>query len=76
MRSDKFDSQLERKSKIWFFTILNLYVPWIVATEQTSDLTVFAYKIQVFCKAESTKRGTQENEFWEIFNRKIIITNS
>ena len=29
MRSDKFGSQLERKSKTWFFTFLNVYVSWI-----------------------------------------------
>ena len=28
MRSDKFGSQLERKSKTWFFTFLNMYVSW------------------------------------------------
>ena len=27
--SDKFGSQLNRKSKIWFFTFLNVYVSWI-----------------------------------------------
>ena len=29
MRSDKFGSQLDRKSKTWFFTFLNVYVSWI-----------------------------------------------
>ena len=29
MRSDKFGSQLDRKSKICFFTFINVYVPWI-----------------------------------------------
>ena len=29
MRSDKFGSQLNRKSKTWFFTFLNVYVSWI-----------------------------------------------
>ena len=29
MRSDKFGSQLDWKSKTWFFTFLNVYVFWI-----------------------------------------------
>ena len=29
MTSDKFGSQLERKNKTWFFTLLNVYVSWI-----------------------------------------------
>ena len=29
MRSDKFGSQLDRKSKTWFFTFLNVCVSWI-----------------------------------------------
>ena len=29
MRSDKFGSQLDRKSKIWFFTFLSVYVSLI-----------------------------------------------
>ena len=29
MKSDKFGSQLERKSKTWFFTFLNVYMSWI-----------------------------------------------
>ena len=29
MRSDKFGSQLDSKSKTWFFTFLNVYISWI-----------------------------------------------
>ena len=29
MRSEKFGSELYRKSNIWFFTFLNVYVSWI-----------------------------------------------
>ena len=29
MRSDKFGSQLDRKSKTWFFTFLNVHAYWI-----------------------------------------------
>ena len=41
MRSDKFGSQLDRKSKTWFFIFLNTYVSWI---ERDKVLEVKAVK--------------------------------
>ena len=29
MRSDKFGSQIDKKSKTWFFTLPNMYVSWM-----------------------------------------------
>ena len=57
MRSDKFGSQLYRKSKTWLFYFL-WYVCFLNRTRQNSDLAAFTSKIQVFCKPEWTKRGT------------------
>ena len=54
MRSDKFGSQLDWKSKTWFFTFLNVYVSW---SRQNSDLTVFTSKIQVFYRPEWNRSG-------------------
>ena len=62
MRSDKFGSQLDWKSKTWFFTFLNVYVSWIerdkILISQLSPLD-FRY----FADQNGPKRGPHEIEF-------------
>ena len=72
MRSDKFGSQLERKSKNWLFTFLC----FLNQTRQNSDLTTYTSKIQVFCRPELTKGGPHKKEFWQFLNTKMNITDS
>ena len=66
-RSEKFGSQLDWKSKTWFFTFLNVYVSW---SRQNSDLTVFTSKIQVFYRPEWTKGGTPWKRILTFFKYK------
>ena len=63
MRSDKFGSQLDRKSKTCFFNFLNLYIFWIkrgkILISQLSP-TKFRY----FVDQNGPKRESHDNEFW------------
>ena len=61
MRSDKLGSQLDRKSKTFFFTFFNVlfYFPecacFLNQRRQNSLVAVFTYKYQIFCRPEWTK---------------------
>ena len=69
-------SQLDRKSKTWFFTFLNMYVCWIewdkILISQLSP-PKFSY-----CADQNgrTKVGPCENEFWQFPNTKMNITQT
>ena len=56
MRSDKFGSQLERKSKSWFFIIFPMWM-FMNRRRQNSDLTTYTFKILVLCTPELMKEG-------------------
>ena len=75
MRSDKFGSQLDRKSKTWFFTFLNVHAYWIewdkILISQLSPP-----KLGYFGNQNGRKRGSHENELWLFSNTKMNITNS
>ena len=75
MRSDKFGSQLNRKSKTWFFTFLHVYTSRIdrdkILISQLS-LPNFRY----FADQNGPKGWPHENEFWHFPNTKMNITNS
>ena len=59
MRSDKFGSQLNWKSRNWFFTFLNVYFP---------------QKFRYFTDQNGPKRGPNDNEFWHFSNTNISRT--
>ena len=61
MRSDKFGSQLERKSKTCFF----IFPMWMFMNRrrQNSDLTAYTSKILVLCRPELTKEEPHGNGF-------------
>ena len=68
-------SQLNRKSKTWFLTFLNVYVCWIernkILISQLSPA-----KLRYFEDQDGrTKVGLHENEFWQFSNTKMNITN-
>ena len=64
MRWDNFGSQLDRKSKTWFFTFLNVYISWIkrekVLISQLSPL-----KFRYFADQNEPKGEPYESEFWQ-----------
>ena len=68
-------SQLDRKSKTWFFTFLDMYVCWIkrdkILTSQLSPLTIRYFADQ----NGRTKVRPYENEFWQFSNTKMNVTN-
>ena len=75
MRSDKFGSQLDRESKTWFFTFLNVYVSWI-EWDKILSLQFLPPKFKYFADQNRSKGGSHENEFWEFSDTKINITDS
>ena len=75
MRSDKFGSQLNWKSKTWSFTFLHVYVSW---TERDKILIsqLSPPKFKYFTDQNVPKGGDpHENEFWYFSNMKMNITN-
>ena len=75
MRSDKFGSQLDRESKTWLFTFLNVYVSWI-EWDKILILQFLPPKFKYFADQNRSKGGSHENEFWEFSDTKINITDS
>ena len=67
-------SQLDRKSKTWFFTFLNVYVFWI---EQGKILIsqLSPPKFIYFADQNGPKREPYEKEFWQFSNTKMNIAN-
>ena len=68
-------SQLDRKSKTWFFTFLDVCVCWIkrdkILTSQLSPL-----KIRYFADQNGrSKVRPYETEFWQFSNTKMNVTN-
>ena len=69
-------SQLDRKSKTWFFTFLSVYVCWIEQDKiQISQLSPPKFRYFVD-QNRRTKVGSHENEFWQFSNTKMDITTS
>ena len=62
MRSDKFGSQLDRKSKTWFFTFLNVY-----ATGNKRDKILISQltppKFRYFADRNGRKEGPMKLNF-------------
>ena len=76
MRSDKLGSQLDRKSKICFlFTFLNVYVSWI-EWRKILILYLSSTKFRHFSDQNEPKVEHHENEFWQLSNIKMNITNN
>ena len=71
MRSDKFGSQLERKSKTWFL----IFPVWMFMNRrrQNSDLTAYTSKILVLCRPELTKEGPHGNGFSNFQIQKWVL---
>ena len=68
-------SQLDRRSKSWYFTFLNVYVSWIewdkILISQLSPP-----KFMYFADQNGiTQVGSHENEFWQFSNTRMNITN-
>ena len=62
MRSDKFGSQLDRKSKTWFFTFLNVYVSWI-ERDKILISQLSPPKFRYFADQNGPKGEPHENKF-------------
>ena len=75
MRSDKFSSQLDRKSKTWFFTFPNVYLSWI-ERDKILISQLAPPKFRHFTDQNGRKKDPHENEFWQFSNTKTNITNS
>ena len=68
-------SQLDRKSKTWFFTFLSVYVCWI-ERDKILISQLSSPKFRYFADQNGrTKVGPHENEFWQFSNTKMNITN-
>ena len=68
-------SQLDRKSKTWFFTFLCVYVCWI-KRDKILISQLSPPKFRYFADQNGrTKVGPHENEFWQFSNTKMEITN-
>ena len=67
-------SQLNRKSKTWFFILPK--VCFLKRTGENPNLTAFTSKIQIFLKTEWTKSMPHEKEFWQFSNAKMRFLNN
>ena len=68
-------SQLDRKSKTWFFTFLNVCIFWI---EQDKILIsqLSPPKFRYFADQNGSKLGPNENKCWQFSNGKMSFLNS
>ena len=75
MRSDRFDSQVDRTVKLVFFTFRNMYVSWLewdkILISQLSPV-----KFTYFANLNEPRGGPHENEFWQFSNTKLNIISS
>ena len=62
MRSDKFGSQLDWKSKTWFFTFRNVYVSWI-ERDKILISQLSPPKFRYFTDQNGPKGGPYETNF-------------
>ena len=75
MRSDKFGSQLDRKSKTWFFTLLNVYVSWIERDKiLISQLSL--QKNSGILKTRMDQRGDPMKINFDIFQIQKLISQT
>ena len=75
MRSDKFGSQLDRKSKTWFFTLLNVYVSRIERDKiLISQLSL--QKNSGILKTRMDQRGDPMKINFDIFQIQKLISQT
>ena len=75
MRSDKFGSQLDRKSKTWFFTLLNVYVSWI-EREKILISQLSLQKNSGILKTRMDQRGDPMKTDFDIFQIQKLISQT
>ena len=68
-------SQLDRKSKTWFFTFLNVYIFWI-ERDKILISQLSPPKFRYFADQNGPKGRPRENEFWQFSNGKMSFLNS
>ena len=71
MRSDKFGSQLDRKSKTWSFTFLKVYVSRI-ERDKILISQLSSQKFRYFADQNGPKGRPHENEFGNFQIQKSI----
>ena len=73
---DKFGSQLDRKSKtFFFFTFFNVYISWI-ERDKILISQLLPPKFRCFANQNRPKGEPHENEFWQFSNTKMNIADS